>query len=156
MRLSAVFSHTGNPRFWDEAEKAQLLISRLNCNNYANSLTGQLLRKATSCIETPYKYNAIPLCCYLYGAWSALSEQAKNNAEIGYEPEERYLLYLESANDHIFWRVMPYLNTTDFNRVLDLIPVIYSNISRTLITGNLSYTDIDNLLVKKFNEMPPI
>jgi hypothetical protein len=154
MRLSAFFSHAKNPKFWEEAERAHLLISRLNNGICSNSLTHQFLKKAATDIEDRVAFNASPVCCYLYGAWSALSEQTKNHTESGYEPDDRYLLSLESANDHIFWRVMPYLNSTDFNKTLDLFPVIYNNVSATFASGNACHIDMDDLIVKKFSEMP--
>lgn len=156
MRLSAFMSRLRDPRFWEEAERAHLLISRLNTGIYTNSLSNQFLKKAASAIEGRVIHDASPVCCYLYGAWSALSEQTKNRTESGYEPDERYLSALESANDHIFWRVMPYFNTTDFNRTLDLFPVIYNNISATLLSGSPLHMDIDDLIVKKFSELPGV
>lgn len=156
MRLSAFFSHARNPRFWEEAERAHLLVSRLNIGLCTNSLTNQFLKKSASAIEERLIYKASPVCCYLYGAWSALSEQTKNRTESGYEPDERYIIALESANDHIFWRVMPYLSASDFNRTLDLFPVIYNNVSTTLALRSAHHIDIDDLIFNKFSELSGI
>lgn len=151
MRLSSLFSGSGDPAFWDECERAHLLLARLSEQASGSPISRIMLAKANALISLRDKSYAPVISCYLYAAWSALSELVKARSEAGYEPDEYWLHGLESANKHIFLRTMMFLTKSDYAKVAELCIPIYNQVARTLSTGIYSNLDVEGLISARFS-----
>ena len=151
MRLSSLFSSSGDPAFWDECDRVHLLISRLSEKSAGSSIARMMLSKANVLISLRDKNYAPVISCYLYAAWAALSELVKTRSEVGYEPDDYWMHGLESANSHLFLRTMMFLSKSDYAKVSDLCIPIYNQIAKTLNTGLYTNMDIEGLINEKFS-----
>jgi len=153
MRLASLFSHASEPAFWDECERASLLLSRATEASGGNPIARTMLLKAGALATFRKKIYAPAICCYLYAAWAALSESVKNTTENGLEPDENYILTLESANDHIFRRVLVFLSKTEYHTVCDLFVSIYNHVSRAMISRGSDPVDVEELIAASFSSL---
>lgn len=151
MRLSSIFSHAAQPAFWDECERASLLVSRVTDKSGGNPIARTMLRKADALIISRDKVFAAAICCYLYGAWAALSESVKKRTESGYEPDEHLIRALESANNHIFHRVMVFLSKSDGYLLSETFVSIYNNIAKAMRSEDLGDLDLEELIKSSFS-----
>ena len=153
MRIASLFSHASEPAFWDECERALLLLSRATDTSGTNPISRTMLRKAEALVPLRKKIYAPAICCYMYASWSALSEAVKNRTESGTEPDDSYISRLESANDHIFVRVLPYLSKTEYYMVSELFVAIYNQVSKTMSSREPSIINIEELIAASFSSI---
>ena len=153
MRMASIFSHASEPAFWDECERALLLISRATDSSGGNSISRTMLRKAEALASFRKKIYAPAICCYMYAAWSALSESVKHRTENGAEPDDNYIRALESANDHIFIRVLPFLSKTEYYAVSELFVAIYNQVSEAMRSRESSLINVEELIAASFSSI---
>jgi len=110
-----------------------------------------MLRKAGALASFRKKIYAPAICCYLYASWAALSESVKNATENGVEPDDNYIRALESANDHIFKRVLRFLSKTEYHTVCELFVAIYNQVSRAMRSREANTIDVEELIAASFS-----
>ena len=151
MLFASIFSHASEPAFWDECERASLLLSRATDAAGGNPISRTMLRKTGALASFRKKIYAPAICCYLYASWSALTESVKNRTENGVEPDENHIRTLESANDHIFKRVLPFLSKTEHYTVCELFVAIYNQVSRSMRSREANTIDVEELIAASFS-----
>ena len=151
MLFASIFSHASEPAFRDECERASLLLSRATDAAGGNPISRTMLRKTGALASFRKKIYAPAICCYLYASWSALTESVKNRTENGVEPDENHIRTLESANDHIFKRVLPFLSKTEHYTVCELFVAIYNQVSRSMRSREANTIDVEELIAASFS-----
>lgn len=110
-----------------ELAKGQLLMERL----FDNDVNCSIGRKALSLSrQEDHHFDGV---MHLYAAYSALSEWSRDIQEnVGYEVNAFWLIQLESANQHIFERIIPYFSKYDQELIYLNFPRIYAATSRSM------------------------
>lgn len=124
-----------NPHlFWDEVQKALLLISRLNDDKMMLGLVESYSRQVTYCINNSSTDRKLELfaCQALYAAWSALSKRAAEYQAAGWELNEFWLQRLHCANAHMFERLFWQLDQKNMNLLELTLPRIYANVAQVV------------------------
>jgi len=153
MRMASLFSHAHQPAFWDECERALLLLSRATDSSGGNPISRTMLRKAETLVSYRKKIYAPAICCYMYVSWSALSEAVKSRTDNGVEPDDNYIRALESANDHIFLRVLPFLSKTEYHTVSELFVAIYNQVASSMRSRDTSLINVEELIAASFSSL---
>ena len=91
----------------------------------------------------------------LYAAYAAFSELARDTEDRGYELNENWLIKLNSANQHLFEKVIPYFTKYDQELLYLNFSRLYSAVARatyhfandTIVPGD-SF-DLDNFILTK-------
>jgi hypothetical protein len=109
-----------------EIERNHFLISRLFDEDVFSPVARQELLSA--CKTT----NQTTAVLHLYAAYAALSEFARNCEAAGFELNPQWIERLNSANQHLFERVLAKFSKYDQTLIYHNLPRLYSATSRAI------------------------
>jgi hypothetical protein len=124
------------PHFWQvtakknqiylEIERNHFLFSRLFDEDVFSPVARQELLSASKAA------NQTAAVLHLYSAYAALSEFARNCEAAGFELNAQWIERLNSANQHLFERVLAKFSKYDQTLIYHNLPRLYSATSRAI------------------------